>query len=122
MSLIFGAGEVVSKESTKRLTTAQSGGRRVRLREDCDYTNPIRHRHLFRKELGLFNDGIEMPIPFKPDATLEGMVSGPQQPNVLEMRVGGPGVPPEYNLLRLWGEAQANHLELYVPFTSCVPC
>ena len=37
----------------------------------------LKHKQLFRKELGMFNDDVEMPIPLKEGATLEGLVSGP---------------------------------------------
>lgn len=36
-----------------------------------------RHKHLFRHELGLFNDGIQMPIPFKNEADLSGLKQPP---------------------------------------------
>lgn len=32
-----------------------------------------RHKYLFRSELGLFNDGIRMPIPFKDESNVRGL-------------------------------------------------
>lgn len=37
----------------------------------------LRHARLFRSELGQFNDGVEMEIPFKPDADLDDLIQRP---------------------------------------------
>lgn len=37
----------------------------------------LRHSRLFRSELGHFNDGVEMEIPFKPDVNLDDLIQRP---------------------------------------------
>lgn len=37
----------------------------------------LKHQHLFRPEMGMFNDGIKMPIPFRDDADLSKLKQSP---------------------------------------------